>query len=282
MLRRDKHDVGRERWTMGAAPPPQLFTRVVVGVDRSPESREAARQAAVLTDPEGTLTVLAAWMVPPPTLGVVSPDLSRELDTEAYHWSAEAAARDAENALTGLVFPTTKVVHGIPSRKLLEEIERERDTLVVVGSHGQGRMRGILLGSTATELVHRAPCSVLVARAADEHFPSRITVGLDGSPEAYAAYAAACQLASRFGSTLRPLVARGGKTVDSEALAALADSYEDVREEPVQALVVASSRADLIVLGSRGVHGLKALGSVSERVAHQSRCSTLIVRVASF
>jgi hypothetical protein len=37
---------------------------------------------------------------------------------------------------------------------------------VVVGSHGQGRIKGIVLGSTATELVHKAPCPVLVARTA--------------------------------------------------------------------------------------------------------------------
>ena len=40
----------------------------------------------------------------------------------------------------------------------------------------------------------------------------------------------------------------------------------------------AACGADLLVLGSRGLHGLKSLGSVSERVAHQALCSTLIVR----
>jgi hypothetical protein len=29
---------------------------------------------------------------------------------------------------------------------------------------------------------------------------------------------------------------------------------------------------------SRGVHGIKSLGSVSERVAHQARCSVVVVR----
>jgi nucleotide-binding universal stress UspA family protein len=43
-------------------------------------------------------------------------------------------------------------------------------------------------------------------------------------------------------------------------------------------LTAASHDADLLVLGSRGLHGLKALGSVSERVAHRAECSTLIVR----
>jgi nucleotide-binding universal stress UspA family protein len=38
------------------------------------------------------------------------------------------------------------------------------------------------------------------------------------------------------------------------------------------------ARASLVLLGSRGVGGARALGSVSERVAHEARCSVLVVR----
>jgi nucleotide-binding universal stress UspA family protein len=31
-------------------------------------------------------------------------------------------------------------------------------------------------------------------------------------------------------------------------------------------------------MGSRGLHGLRSLGSVSERVAHDAGCSVLVVR----
>ena len=36
--------------------------------------------------------------------------------------------------------------------------------------------------------------------------------------------------------------------------------------------------AALLTSGARGVRGVKALGSVSERVAHQASCSVLIIR----
>ena len=45
-----------------------VFRRVLVGVDRAEASREAARQAAVLCDVEGELTLLAVWGVTPPRL----------------------------------------------------------------------------------------------------------------------------------------------------------------------------------------------------------------------
>jgi nucleotide-binding universal stress UspA family protein len=53
---------------------------------------------------------------------------------------------------------------------------------------------------------------------------------------------------------------------------------ELVDEPPVDALVAAAADADLLVVGSRGLHGLHALGSVSERVAHRAGCSALVVR----
>ena len=157
--------------------------------------------------------------------------------------------------------------------------ERERDTLIAVGSHGVGRMAGITLGAVATNVIHKAPCSVLVARKRSDAFPHKIVVGIDGSPESAAAYAVAKQLAERFETELVSVVAHGGEPVDRHFVDTLVSHYrEDLPDEPVRALVAASADADLLVVGSRGLHGLKALGSVSEQVAHQARPSVLIVR----
>lgn len=48
--------------------------------------------------------------------------------------------------------------------------------------------------------------------------------------------------------------------------------------DPVVNLVDASIQADLVVMGSRGLHGARSLGSVSERVAHRAHSSVLVVR----
>ena len=77
------------------------------------------------------------------------------------------------------------------------------------------------------------------------------------------------------------IVAEGGKAVDLGAVSLIAgDGYHVTPEEPVPVLTAASADADLLVVGSRGLHGLKSLGSVSERVAHRAACSTLIVRAS--
>jgi len=68
--------------------------------------------------------------------------------------------------------------------------------------------------------------------------------------------------------------------VDRLGRSGLELEYRDAR--PVAAVLDAAreARADLIVLGSRGLRGLRALGSVSERVAHHAGCSLLVVRAA--
>jgi nucleotide-binding universal stress UspA family protein len=56
------------------------------------------------------------------------------------------------------------------------------------------------------------------------------------------------------------------------------DDLERHHGHPVDVLIAAAEGADLVVLGNRGLHGLAALGSVSERVAHHAPCSILVVR----
>jgi nucleotide-binding universal stress UspA family protein len=256
-----------------------VFSHVLVGIDGSAESREAARQATLLLEEGGRLTLLAAYDVAPAVVAGAAAGVPAYLDEDVQRKAAEEMLGDVRGDLQDRFSPAAKVVRGRSWEELLGETERERHTLIAVGSHGIGRARGIVVGSTATEVAHKARCSVLVARKAGPHFPLRIVVGVDGSPESAAAHAAAQQLAGRFGAELWPVVAQGGKGVDKHLVATIIDHrHEDLPDEPAQALVAAAADADLVVVGSRGLHGFKSLGSVSERVAHQARSSVLIVR----
>jgi len=256
----------------------RTFTRILVGIDGSQQSLEAARQAALLQDPDGQLTLLAAWEITP-LVGANGTYVPYYLDADIQRGVAETSLAAARDYVAPFTAATGLLTRGTAESELLEEIERDQNTLVAVGSSGCGRLIGIVEGSVATSIIHRAPCSVLVARPADNSFPARIAVGVDGSVESAAAYAAARYLAERFGAELHALVAWGGKGVHERLVAAITDGeHDDVHESPTEALTHAAESADLVVVGSRGLHGLSALGSVSERVAHTATCSTLVVR----
>jgi nucleotide-binding universal stress UspA family protein len=255
-----------------------VFSRVVVGIDGSEESREAARQAAILA--AGELTLFAAYDIAPAIVGGTGTNVPAYFDDELQRGAAVDALQRAREAVAPAL-PAGKIVRGRAAVALISEIKRERGTLLAVGSHGRRRLAGFVLGSTATQVIHDAPSSVLVARgsSAAEGFPNKIVVGVDGSLESAGAYAVARELSERFGAELWPVVANGGKAVDRGQIDLIVGSpREELADEPVAALVAAAADADLLVVGSRGLHGLRALGSVSERVAHQARSSVLVVR----
>ncbi len=252
----------------------KVFSRVLVGIDGSEESREAARQAATVTD--GELTLLSVYDIASALIGGTGFGVPVYYDEDVQRTFAEDALRHALDDVEAAT-PTGKIAKGVVWNALIDEAERHENTLIAVGSHGRGRMAGIVMGSVATEVIHKAPCSVLVARKRSDAFPHKIVVGIDGSPQSLAAYAVAKDLAERFETDLVPVRAHGGKQFDQF----VGHFREELPDEPVTALIAASADADLLVVGSRGLHGVKALGSVSERVAHQARCSVLIVREPS-
>ena len=257
----------------------ELFDRVVCGVDQSAAGEVAARLAARVTAPDGVLTLAT---VADPALALHAGWAGTALAEELRHDAERALARGAAEAAPAHAAETL-LLDGDPVDALLEELRLVDATLAVVGTHGLARAVGLALGSVATRLLHEAPCSVLVAREPHgERWPRSIVVGVDGSAESAAALAVARELAERFDATLRPVVAAGESDVDLvEAFRATPD-LEKLHDKAVAELCALSADTDLLVLGSRGLKGLRALGSISERVAHGARCPVLVVRPNRF
>ena len=177
-----------------------------------------------------------------------------------------------------------------PGTALLEEA-RGHD-LVAVGSHSGSRASGIFFGSTASTLVHRADVPVLVARRppSEEAFPGTVLLASDGSPGSAAATRLAGRVASACGSSVTILHVSDETPQMRRELAwqavelleacghepALCDATGDPHEEICR--LAGELEAGLLVIGSRGLGGMKSLGSVSERVAHEAPCSVLVAR----
>jgi nucleotide-binding universal stress UspA family protein len=250
-----------------------VFSRVVIALDGTEAGFEACRQAARLVEPDGRIEIVFAAYVIGGTLPWSTMDVAEELEREGG-----PAIRKAEAILGSRA--TIRLVNAPPPAALLEAIVKAAATLLAIGTHGRGRVSELVFGGVGADLLHEAPCSVLVAKSpiATALFPRAIVVGVDGSSESELALAVGEQVARRFGASLEIVTALGGQGVDLERARRRAPLVEALEERPVDALVGASSRADLVVVGSRGLHGLRSLGSVSERVAHEAACSVLVVR----
>ena len=129
--------------------------RVAVAYDGTPEARAALHGAEAIAAPSAAtievLTVVAPPVAMPGVVGytpIDPPDPDR-IVTEAVN------SVDSGLAATG------RRLDGPPARTLAEACEDGVD-LLVAGSRAYGPVMRVLLGSVSTQLVHLAPCPVLV------------------------------------------------------------------------------------------------------------------------
>lgn len=260
---------------------PGPFARIVCGVGGSRSAAEAVRQAAVLAGPSTPLVLVSVTDVRgfgPNEMAELGPVRARRALDEARR-SAQSLGAHAEAVL----------VHDLSPAHGLLEAATDAD-LVVIGAPPGSRLGGTMLGRTASAVLHDAQRSVLIARrTGDRPFPGHIVAATDGSEPAHDAVRVAADLAARHCGDVVLLHARPrlfGAPADARdgALVRERTGREPVwlvPDEPAAAAIpeaAEASGASLVVVGRRGLGGVRALGSVSERVAHRAGCSVLVVR----
>ena len=260
--------------------PSDVFAKVACGVDGSEASLETVRQVARLA-PDGAEVALVGVVNESSSVSIGWPAFPISRAARVTREAIEDGIQAARELLPAHVTVQSGIVTGPPGPLSVVEAKARQATVVAVGSHGHRRMPGVVIGSVATLLVHSAPCSVLLTRPGPEEFPRSIVVGLDGSEQSRLAAGHAAAIAARTGADLRGLVATGGAAVDEARVRSIvADNggfpLTDDERDPVDAF--SGVEADLLVLGSRGLRGIHALGSVSERAAHRAGCSVLVIR----
>ena len=193
--------------------------------------------------------------------------------------------------------PVEHVVAEADPRVVLDRYDTA--DLIVIGPRGPGLLKRLHLGSTAEWLVsgHRPLSPVLIARSSE---PVRsVLVCTDGSPGAADAVhtLAAMPLVRGVGVTVL-----GIDTPQGEAGDAVLDAARELRAAgsgEVRTLLVGAvplttpldvrptilgqvgrTEPDLVVLGTRGLSGLRraVLGSTASAVVRHARCSVLVGR----
>ncbi|MED7927112.1 universal stress protein [Nonomuraea sp. LP-02] len=214
-----------------------------------------------------------------------------------------AAAEDRVRREHPYVEVHTELLPGDPRAALIEAAADAE--LLVVGSHGIGGVRGLLVGSVAHGVAaHARTDVVLVPARSTTGTRGEIVAGVDGSPHGLRALDFALTEAGRRGVPLRavhgwawPQVTGFGpadpdseQDVLRELRALVAERQERhpgvtvvtevVHGHPVEVLKEAAAGADLLVVGSRG-HSYFAgliLGSVSQALLHHAPCPLAVVR----
>jgi universal stress protein A len=142
------------------------YSKILVAIDLTDEADEVIAQAiesAEQNDAELSLITV----VKPITqvyggfdVGAMGADVAL-IEREAID-QAEAALR-AHAQRAGVPDERAMVGRGSPAHEIREVAQQQGADLIIMGTHGRHGL-GLLLGSTATGVLHGAPCDVLTVR----------------------------------------------------------------------------------------------------------------------
>jgi nucleotide-binding universal stress UspA family protein len=135
---------------------------VVVGVDGSEGSIGALTFALEEARVHGVdVKVVNAWHIPPGVYGAGW--ASAPVDLDEYRKLAEKALAESlgEVGVSESGVAVTQIVREGQAADVLCAEATSAD-LLIVGSRGLGGFRGLLLGSVSQQVVHHAPCPVVV------------------------------------------------------------------------------------------------------------------------
>lgn len=143
--------------------------RILLAVDGSQFSDAAVTEVASrpwpATSEVKVVTAFQVPMIPTPEVWAISDEYLPALERiarEQAQSTVDAAVDKLTSGLGETMTVSGEVLGGLPREAILEEAESWKADLIVMGSHGYGAWRGLLLGSVSRAIVTQAKCSVEV------------------------------------------------------------------------------------------------------------------------
>ncbi|MFM7181344.1 MAG: universal stress protein [Verrucomicrobiales bacterium] len=290
------------------------FQQIVVGVDFSPNSRQALREAARVRRDSHTGVV---------AVHIIEKSLVEDLKKHAK-MTEEVIQQQAEKRLSYWLAEFLGSDHGVaseaviahPFEGIIHAVERHQADLLVLGSRGM-EADGGHPGAVASKCIRKTPVDVLLVRRAQDGPFQRVVACLEFTETSARALECAIAVATADGAVCEALhvhvpLVLGDIALDPfppsesvqlhdnrdqaaraefEAFVAKYGKSEDgvvvmpnfqTAASPTDGIIdhLRQSKADLAVLGTRGRSGLRAflLGTTAERLVHDAPCSLLVVK----
>jgi nucleotide-binding universal stress UspA family protein len=142
----------------------------LVPVDFSPVTEEVIDTAVSFARAFGGGVSLVHVVQPP----VVTSEFALPVDVLQEALTAgEKAARDKLDGYAAMIREAglsceVNVVHGPPVTMIREEAEKVKADYIIIGSHGHGKLYDFLVGSTASGIIKKATCGVVIVPPADK------------------------------------------------------------------------------------------------------------------
>jgi nucleotide-binding universal stress UspA family protein len=148
--------------------------RILLATDGSEFSFAAARKCCELVSSKKDIAIRIISVIE--TISPIEPfgtsDEYYIMVQKAARSAAEKNVEDTRQTMLKTLGETkvdieAEAISGRPNQTIIDEAEKWRADLIVVGSQGHGFWGRMLLGSVSNAVVTHAPCSVLVVRGSE-------------------------------------------------------------------------------------------------------------------
>jgi nucleotide-binding universal stress UspA family protein len=145
------------------------FSRILVGIDGSESSIDAADYAIEMAKKDGAQVIaLTVNRIPLSSYGLATPqeEVKQSKDNEEMQEFKEWLDKISQNAKQNSVQLQKEIINSQMSVEaaIVEYAESEGVDLIVVGTRGNSGIKNMLLGSIASGVVKYATCPVMVVK----------------------------------------------------------------------------------------------------------------------
>ncbi len=270
---------------------PARLEKILVCTDGSPASQGAIAGALALAGWCSSKIYILEVLEFYPELEVRAPEMvaRKEIEVRKYLEACKAEAEKLDIPVETLVRRSES-----PYEAIIEEAEKIKPELIVMGRHGRSRIFRLMMGNVVARVIGYSPFNVLVAPREVILKFERILIASDGSPYGYAAWDEAVFITKRVGCDLtavsvardeskiqiaKDIVQRLKKEADLQGVTLETLVYQG---RPYLSIIEAAKekQVDLIVMGALGMTELSSvlMGSVTERVIAYAPCAVLVVK----
>jgi nucleotide-binding universal stress UspA family protein len=267
--------------------------KVLVAVDKNPETYMGLRYACHLLNKLDAR--VDALHVTPDLADVVAESYAPFLTKDGLENAVEADVQSVEEQFRYACEPCAdakipcelQVTSGDPAEEILNAAQDGYD-MIVLGSHEQSSLKGLLLGAVHAKILHYAQQPVLIVRQFREVRSVLVVYRGSQNDEAALSFVAPLLTGKNAAISLLHVQETGQRESDEFARASLQRGAQILRDfdyEPITKMVkgdvveeilkdVAVHRYDLIVLGAYGHQRPKYLKLISDEALNLARLTT--------
>jgi nucleotide-binding universal stress UspA family protein len=271
-----------------------LIMKVLVAVDKNIETFVGLRYACHLL--ENTDAKVDALHVKPGLTEIAAESYAPFITKDGLEDAIESDVQEVENkfreecrpCVSAAIPCSLQVAEGDAADEILNVAHTDGYDMIVLGSHEQSYLRGLLLGAVHAKILHYANQPVLIVRRFREIGSVLVVYRGSKSDESALRFAAPLLAHKRAEVTLLHVQETGTSESDEFARSSLQQGAQILREldlEPLTKITkgelveeilkdVAVHRYDLVVLGAYGRNSPRYLNLISDEALNLARLTT--------